>query len=246
MYYVLNGMIYQAPTIFSVLNARLRRCAHLLNQAQRTLSHAVGFEYHQQAGARAYDAAAAAMAMAGAGGGGGGNVYALKRGRGAGGKRGGRGGKRSKQQQAQHPPYPHHHGYPMMMPPPPHITAPGAGGGYEAYYPPLRGEDMVMVDVGDGGHGRVPPPPLPSPTHAGAAAGGGMVPPPPPAIGEEGAQTPFGGQELPQRLISRYPGPSPLTDVMTAAHPEGPAAVDKVVSVSFLGGVGVVGSGWQV
>lgn len=237
MYYVLNGMIYQAPTIFSVLNARLRRCAHLLNQAQRTLSQAVGFEYHQQAGARAYDAAAAAMAMAGAGGGGGGgNVYALKRGRGAGGKRGGRGGKRSKQQQqAQHPPYLHHHGYPMMMPPPPHITGAG-GGGYEAYYPPLRGEDMVMVDVGDRGHGQVPPPPLPSPTHAGA------VPPPPPAMGEEGAPPPpFGGQELPQRLISRYPGPSPLTDVMTAAHPEGPAAVDKVVSVSFLGGGGWCG-----
>lgn len=232
VYYVLNGMIYQAPTIFSVLNARLRRCAHLLNQAQRTLGQAVGFEYHQQAGAHAYDHAMAAM-----GGGGSVDLYALKRGRGAGGgKRGsGRGGKRAKQQQAQHPPYPHHHGYPMMMPPPPHIAS---AGGYEAYYPPLRGEDMVMVDVGDGG--QVPPPPLPSP---GGSAG--LVPPPPPGM----------EQELPPRLISRYPGPSPLTDVMTAAHPEGGAAVDKVVSVSkgggggnwsvgVLGWVGLGGLGW--
>lgn len=226
MYYILNGMIYQAPTIFSVLNARLRRCAHLLNKAQRTLSQAVGFEYHQQAGAAAYHHHAAAAA------GGSADLYTLKRGRG-GGRGRGRGGKRGKQQQQ--PPHPghHHYPYPMMMPPPPMPP------GYEAYYPPLRGEDMMMVDVdGQPGQGQVPPPPFPSPH------GHGMVPPPPAGGGgEENGQPPFGQGELPARLISRYPGPSPLTDAMTAAHPEAPAAVEKVVSVRGSGLVSLLGGG---
>jgi len=36
-------MVYQAPTIFSVLNARLRRCAHMLNKAQKTMKRAVAY-----------------------------------------------------------------------------------------------------------------------------------------------------------------------------------------------------------
>lgn len=47
MYYVLDGMIYQAPTILSVLNARLRRCAFMLNRAQSTLSRCVSFDMGQ-------------------------------------------------------------------------------------------------------------------------------------------------------------------------------------------------------
>jgi hypothetical protein len=44
VYYVLQNMVYQAPTIFSVLNARLRRCAHMLNKAQKTLNRAVSYD----------------------------------------------------------------------------------------------------------------------------------------------------------------------------------------------------------
>ena len=47
VYYVLDGMIYQAPTILSVLNARLRRCAFMLNRAQSTLSRCVSFDMGQ-------------------------------------------------------------------------------------------------------------------------------------------------------------------------------------------------------
>ena len=202
MYYVLNGMIYQAPTIFSVLNARLRRCAHLLNKAQKTLRKAVGFEYHQQAGAHPqyphypYDAAAAAAAAGG--GGGSADLYSLKRGRGRGRGRGGGGrrGKKQQQQQMQH--YAQHPYPPMMLAPPPLL------------YPPLRGEDLMMVDIDSphahGHGGPVPPCPLPSP-HAPHGHGGPVPPPPSPgAGGEESGQPPF-QQELPSRLISRYPGP---------------------------------------
>ncbi len=102
VYYVLSGMVYQAPTIFSVLNARLRRCASMLNKAQKTLNRAISFDYNAQGG----------------GGGGGSEMYQVRR----------KEGKSSKRARAaaaaaaaaHHPPPPHpFYGY--GYPPPPHI-----------------------------------------------------------------------------------------------------------------------------
>jgi hypothetical protein len=47
VYYVLHGMIYQAPTIISVLNARLRRCAYMLNKAMTSIQAGMDFELGQ-------------------------------------------------------------------------------------------------------------------------------------------------------------------------------------------------------
>lgn len=207
VYYVLQNMVYQAPTIFSVLNARLRRCAHMLNKAQKTLNRAVSYDCT----GGGMEGGGAGTAGSGGGGKGGSDMYRVAR-------RASKEGKANKRVRAaavaasaeMYPPSSPQYGFPPYS--------------WQPQY--SEGEPLVLVDGLDPSYAlppMMPPPPLP---HL-------LIEPSSPTASSPPSKSP---QQQPQseerpRFASRYPGPSPLAAAMTHPHPENSVAVDRAMGI---------------